>query len=128
VRANPHLASLPAFDIKLVPTALAFSPMRQYTPIVLNTEGSADDFCAEIEGIGGLMSVELPSFDDWTIRYAIRDEALLVGLFQSSADQLLKSLQTLHQEFPFVRTYFSHATDDFASRLNLSYILSRHLS
>ena len=107
------------FQIRGLPTVLIFSPVNDYMPTTFSKNRTVFDLITEIELASGLISKELPKYEDLTYRLGRRDEDILVGVFKNKDHPLYKEMQDQKEEFNFVRTYYTFNFDEFKAKLQI---------
>jgi len=110
------------FQIRGLPTVLIFSPVNDYTPTTFNKNRTVFDLITEIELASGLISKELPKYEDLEYRLERRDEDIILGVFKNKDHPLYKEMEQQKEEFKFVRMYYTFNFDEFKAKLKIPYI------
>jgi hypothetical protein len=107
------------FQIRGLPTVMAFSPVNDYNPTTFNKNRTVFDLITYIELASGLISKELPKYEDLSYRLERRDEDILLGIFKNKNHPLFKEMNDQKEEFNFVRMYYTFNIDEFKAKLQI---------
>lgn len=107
------------FQIQGVPTIYSFSPINDYLPVLYEGPRTVFALVTGIQIAAGLISKELSNYEEFSKRFELRDENMILGIFKDSNSALLKKLQKIKEDFNFIRMYYTYNVKEFKEKLNL---------
>eukprot|EP00826_Nyctotherus_ovalis_P046822 TRINITY_DN5328_c0_g1_i5.p1 TRINITY_DN5328_c0_g1~~TRINITY_DN5328_c0_g1_i5.p1 ORF type:complete len:506 (-),score=178.55 TRINITY_DN5328_c0_g1_i5:145-1662(-) len=107
------------FGIDSLPTILIFSPENDYVPKTYDGPSTVLDITMGVESVAGLNIRELPNYEEFNKRLALRDENILLGIFKNDKSPLLAEMRKVKEELKFVRMYYSFNVEDYKKNLEL---------